>query len=106
MENYWVSQDAKTSHSSDVHYNTQPTTSAVIQSGHKSRLVLSGCVKLAYLDVTVLRRGEGEVRVVEGRAPACWQVWRGMQYKEECFIAELETSARTESKRMTNHNTR
>jgi hypothetical protein len=42
-------------------------------------------VQLEYLDVTVLRRGVGEVRVVAGRAPACWQVWRGMQYKEECF---------------------
>jgi hypothetical protein len=42
-------------------------------------------VKLEYLDVTVLRRGVGEVRVVAGRAPACWQVWRGMHYKEECF---------------------
>jgi hypothetical protein len=41
--------------------------------------------KLEYLDVTVLRRGIGEVRVVAGRAPACWQVWRGMQYKEKCF---------------------
>jgi hypothetical protein len=29
------------------------------------------CVKLEYLDVTVLRRGVGEVRVVEERAPAC-----------------------------------
>jgi hypothetical protein len=26
-------------------------------------------------------------------------------YKEECFVTELETSARTESNRMTNHNT-
>jgi hypothetical protein len=62
-------------------------------------------IKLEYLDVTVLRCGVGEVRVVAGRAPTFWQVWRGMQYKEECFISELETSARTESKRMTNHNT-
>jgi hypothetical protein len=42
-------------------------------------------LKLECLDVTVLRRGVGEVRVVAGRAPAHWQVWRGMQYKEECF---------------------
>jgi hypothetical protein len=28
-------------------------------------------VKLEYLDVTVLRRGVGEVRLVAGRAPAC-----------------------------------
>jgi hypothetical protein len=28
-------------------------------------------VELEYLDVTVLRRGVGEVRVVAGRAPAC-----------------------------------
>jgi hypothetical protein len=33
-------------------------------------------------------------------------VWRGMQYRRsQAFITELETSARTESKRMTNHNT-
>jgi hypothetical protein len=36
-------------------------------------------VELQYLDVTVLRRGVGEVLVVVGRAPACGQVWRGMQ---------------------------
>jgi hypothetical protein len=42
-------------------------------------------VKLEYLDVIVFRRGVGEVRVVAGRAPACSQVWRGMQYKEEYF---------------------
>jgi hypothetical protein len=42
-------------------------------------------LKLEYLDVTVLRRGVEEVRVVAGRAPACRQVWRGMQRKEECF---------------------
>jgi hypothetical protein len=42
--------------------------------------------KLEYLDVTVLRRGVGEVRVVAGRAPTCWQVWRGMQYRRsQCF---------------------
>jgi hypothetical protein len=45
-------------------------------------------VKLEYLDVTVLRRGVGEVLVVAGRSPACQEVWRGMQdrrslYKEE-----------------------
>jgi hypothetical protein len=28
-------------------------------------------VKLVYLDVTILRRGVGEVRVVAGRGPAC-----------------------------------
>jgi hypothetical protein len=28
-------------------------------------------LKLEYLDVTVLRRGVGEVGVVAGRAPAC-----------------------------------
>jgi hypothetical protein len=28
-------------------------------------------LQLEYLDVTVLRRGVGEVRVVVGRAPAC-----------------------------------
>jgi hypothetical protein len=32
-------------------------------------------------------------------------VWRGMQYRKNTFITELETSARTESKRMTNQNT-
>jgi hypothetical protein len=34
------------------------------------------CVKLEYLDATVLRRGVGEVRVVVGRDQACWQGWR------------------------------
>jgi hypothetical protein len=59
-----------------------------------------------YLDVTVLRRGVGEVRVVVGE----------LQHADKCggecstgvlnaFITELETSARSESKRMTNHNT-
>jgi hypothetical protein len=38
-------------------------------------------VQLEYLCVTVLRRRVGEVRVVAGKAPACWQVWRGMQYR-------------------------
>jgi hypothetical protein len=51
----------------------------------------------------------GKVLVVAGRAPACWQVWRGMQYrrsvKGRMLLTEFETSARTESKRMTNHNT-
>jgi hypothetical protein len=52
------------------------------------------------------RRGVGEVRVVAGRSLACWQVWRGMQYRRpQAFITELQTSAPTESKRMTNHNT-
>jgi hypothetical protein len=32
--------------------------------------LFSNYVKLEYLDVTVLRRGVGEVRVVAGRAPA------------------------------------
>jgi hypothetical protein len=40
-----------------------------------------------------------------GGAPTCLQAWRGMQYKEERRITELETSAHSESKRMTNHNT-
>jgi hypothetical protein len=38
-------------------------------------------VQPGYLEVTVLRRGVREVLVVAGRAPACWQVWRGMQYR-------------------------
>jgi hypothetical protein len=38
-------------------------------------------VKLEYLDPTVLRRGVGEVLVVAGRTPACWEVRRGMQYR-------------------------
>jgi hypothetical protein len=38
-----------------------------------------------HLDVTVLWRGVGEVWAVVGRVAACWQVWRGMQYKEKCF---------------------
>jgi hypothetical protein len=33
-------------------------------------------VQLGYLDVTVLQRGVGEIRVLVGRAPACWQRWR------------------------------
>jgi hypothetical protein len=37
---------------------------------NKKTVSMSG-VKLEYLDVTVLRRGVGEVRVVVGRAPAC-----------------------------------
>jgi hypothetical protein len=40
-----------------------------------------------HLDVTVIRCGAGEVRVVAGRALACRQVWRGMQYKEECLYS-------------------
>jgi hypothetical protein len=44
-----------------------------------------------------------------GRAPACCQVWRGVEYRRSVqgrmLLTELETSARTESKRMTNHNT-
>jgi hypothetical protein len=35
-------------------------------------------VQFEYLDLTVHRREVGEVFVVVGRAPACWQVWRGM----------------------------
>jgi hypothetical protein len=31
--------------------------------------------------VTVHRRGVGEVFVVVGRPPACWQVWSRMQYR-------------------------
>jgi hypothetical protein len=54
----------------------------ILRTDAKTRVIF---VKLEYLDVTVLRHGVGEVRVVVGRAPACWQVWRGMQYKEECF---------------------
>jgi hypothetical protein len=59
-----------------------------------------------YLDVIVLQRGVGEVRVVAERE---------LQHADKCggecstrknaFITALETSARTESKRMTNHNT-
>jgi hypothetical protein len=33
-------------------------------------------LQLEYLDATVLRRGVGEMRVVVGRDPACWQGWR------------------------------
>jgi hypothetical protein len=33
-------------------------------------------VQLEYLDATVLWRGLGEIRVVVGRDPACWQGWR------------------------------
>jgi hypothetical protein len=41
-------------------------------------------IQLEYLELTVRRREVGEVLIVAGRAPACWHVWRGMQYKEEC----------------------
>jgi hypothetical protein len=62
-------------------------------------------VQLEYSDVTVLRRGVGEVRVVARGAPACWQAWRECSIRKNSFITEFETSARTESKQMTNHNT-
>jgi meiotically up-regulated gene 157 (Mug157) protein len=63
-------------------------------------------VQLEYLELTVRRREAGEVLVVAGRAPACWLVWRGMQYRRsQAFITELETSTLTQSKQMTNHNT-
>jgi hypothetical protein len=63
-------------------------------------------VQPEYLERTVRRREVGEVLVVAGRAPACWLVWRGMQYRRsQAFVTELETSTRTQSKRMTNHNT-
>jgi hypothetical protein len=43
-------------------------------------------VQLEYLELTVRRREVGQVLVVAGRAPAGWQVWRGMQDKEEfCY---------------------
>jgi hypothetical protein len=38
-------------------------------------------LQLGYLDVTVLRHEVGEVLLVVGTAPACRQVWRGMQYR-------------------------
>jgi hypothetical protein len=63
-------------------------------------------VQLEYLELTIRWREVGEVLVVTGRAPACWLVWRGMQYRRsQAFITELETSTRIQSKRMTNHNT-
>jgi hypothetical protein len=50
------------------------------------RLTTEWTLQLGYLHVTVLRRGVREVRVVVGRAPAWWQVWRGMQYRRsQCF---------------------
>jgi hypothetical protein len=72
----------------DLCDNSPPT----ILTGHNE-------IELEYLDVTVLRRGVGEVRVVVGRVPACST---GVL---KAFITELETSARSENKRMTNHNT-
>jgi hypothetical protein len=65
----------------------------------------SHSVKFEYLDVTVLQHGVGEVRVLAGRTPACWQVWRECSTRKNAFITELKTSAGTESKGMTNHNT-
>jgi hypothetical protein len=38
-------------------------------------------LQFGYLDVTALRRGVGEIFAVVGRAPACSQAWRGMQYR-------------------------
>jgi hypothetical protein len=46
-----------------------------------SFIVFYSNVKLEYLDLTVLRCGVGEVLVVAGRAPACREVWMGMQYR-------------------------
>jgi hypothetical protein len=44
-----------------------------------------------------------------GESSSMPQVWRAMQYRRSVqgriLLTELETSARTESKRMTNHNT-
>jgi hypothetical protein len=48
-------------------------------------------VQLEYLDVRVLRRGVGEIRVVMRRAPACWQVWRGMQYRRSQWMTNHST---------------
>jgi hypothetical protein len=51
-------------------------------------------VQLEYLDVTVLRLGVGEVRVVAGE----------LQHADKCG-GECSTGTRTESKRIPNHNT-
>jgi hypothetical protein len=62
-------------------------------------------VKLEYLDVTVLRRGVGEVRIVAGELQHADKCGGECTTRKNVFITELETSARTESKRMTSHNT-
>jgi hypothetical protein len=62
-------------------------------------------VKFEYLDVTVLRCGVGEVQVVVGRAQHADKCGGECSTRKNAFITELETSARTESKRMINHNT-
>jgi hypothetical protein len=63
-------------------------------------------LQLEYLDVTVLRRGEGEIRVEAGRAQHADKCGGECSYRRsQAFITELEMSACAESKRMTNHNT-
>jgi hypothetical protein len=62
-------------------------------------------VKLECLDVTVLRLGVGEVRGERGELQHADKCGGECNARKNAFITELETSARTESKRMTNHNT-
>jgi hypothetical protein len=62
-------------------------------------------VKLKYLDATVLRRGVGKVRIVRGELQHADKCGWECSTRKNAFVTELEMSARTESKRMTNHNT-
>jgi hypothetical protein len=55
--------------------------------------------------VRVLRRGVEEVRVEAGELQHAHKCGAECSTRKNAFITELETSARTESKRMTNHNT-
>jgi hypothetical protein len=54
--------------------------------------------------VTVLRRGVGEVRVVVGELHHVDKCGGECSTRKNAFITEVETSARSEPKRMTNHN--
>jgi hypothetical protein len=62
-------------------------------------------VKFEYLDLTVLQRGVGEVWVVAVRASDADKCGGECSTRKNAFITGLETSVRTESKRMANHNT-
>jgi hypothetical protein len=68
-------------------------------------LYIHSSVKLEYLDVTVLQRGVGEVWVVAGELQHADKCGGECSTRKNAFRTELETSARTESKRMANHNT-
>jgi hypothetical protein len=62
-------------------------------------------VKLEYLELTVRRREVGEVLVVAGELQHADKCGRECSTSKNAVMTELETSARPERKRMTNHNT-